>query len=59
MELPVLNQDEVLQRLNISYKTLRKYEKKKKIRAIRLSRRVVRYFPSEVEKLKQELNERR
>lgn len=57
MELPTLNQKEVLNELGIAWKRLKQYEKEGKIRAVRLSLGTVRYFVSDIEKIKKERGE--
>lgn len=48
MEVPSLTQQEVLERLGITYKSLRRLEARNKIRVVRISRKVVRYYESDV-----------
>lgn len=51
MNIPDLTQQEVLEKLDISYKTLRRLEKLGKLRVVRISRKVVRYYQSDIEQL--------
>lgn len=51
MEIPTLTQQEVLDRLGITYKTLRRLERDGKVRVVRISRKVVRYYLSDIEVL--------
>lgn len=57
MEIPTLNQKEVLNELDIAWKKLKQYEKAGKIRAIRVSLGTVRYFQSDIDKVKAERGE--
>lgn len=50
MEIPNLTQQEVLEQLGINYKTLRRLEDDGVIRVVRISRKVVRYYLSDIEK---------
>lgn len=57
MDIPTLNQKEVLNELGIAWKKLKEFEKSGKIRAVRISLGTVRYFTEDIEKLKKERGE--
>lgn len=57
MELPELNQKDVLMMLGINWKKLREYEEAGKLRVVRISLGTVRYFRSDVEKLQKEVQD--
>lgn len=52
MNIPSLTQQEVLEQLGITYKTLRRLEEAGKLRVVRISRKVVRYYQTDIEELK-------
>lgn len=57
MEIPTMTQQEVLEQLGITYKTLRRLEKEGAVRCVRISRKVVRYFVSDIEKVNSSIKE--
>jgi predicted site-specific integrase-resolvase len=57
MEIPTLTQQEALARLGVTYKTLQRLEKRKKVRVVRISRKVVRYFESDISLVQSEVKE--
>lgn len=51
MSVPELTQKEVLSLLGVTYKTLRRFERLKYLRVVRINRKVVRYYQEDVDSI--------